>query len=289
MATSRRRGSTESCPRRRSRGCRSTCARCTPSRSPATTRFRVRRSPAAADSYQGSVASGLVRHARSVGVLVDQIESVPGLTQRRTVALVGVGDLGHALAGYAGFISRRFRFAALLDADPARVGERINGLAVHHIDEIDLIVRDHGIQIAVIATPVRAAQAVADRLVAAGVTSILNFAPCVLGVPERGQHPQGRPSTADPSPSRAARVPDRRHRQPPPWPAPNGRHRTGWFRDEPAGRGRLAPHRPGGVPRAAHRLARADAAPAAAPRCSSPYVAEAVVLSTETGSKSTRP
>jgi redox-sensing transcriptional repressor len=119
-----------------------------------------------------------------VGVLVDQIESVLGLTERRAVALVGVGNLGHALAGYAGFASRGFRFAALLDADAARVGERINGLRVHHIDDIDSIVRDHGIQIAVIATPVHAAQAVVDRLVAAGVTSILNFAPCVLTVPD---------------------------------------------------------------------------------------------------------
>ncbi|HEY7222704.1 MAG TPA: redox-sensing transcriptional repressor Rex [Micromonosporaceae bacterium] len=119
-----------------------------------------------------------------VAVLVDQIESVLGLTERRAVALVGVGNLGHALAGYAGFTSRGFRFAALLDADPSRVGERINGLAVHHIDSIDALVRDHGIQIAVIATPVHVAQDVADRLVAAGVTSILNFAPCVLAVPD---------------------------------------------------------------------------------------------------------
>jgi redox-sensing transcriptional repressor len=119
-----------------------------------------------------------------VEVLVGQIESVLGLTERRAVALVGVGNLGHALAGYAGFISRGFRFAALLDADPARVGERINGLRVHHIDEVDSVVRDHCIQIAVIATPVHAAQAVAERLVAAGVTSILNFAPCVLSVPD---------------------------------------------------------------------------------------------------------
>lgn len=119
-----------------------------------------------------------------VEVLVGQIESVLGLTERRAVALVGVGNLGHALAGYAGFVSRGFRFAALLDADPERVGERIYGLRVHHIDEVDSVVRDHGIQIAVIATPVHAAQAVADRLVAAGVTSILNFAPCVLTVPD---------------------------------------------------------------------------------------------------------
>ena len=59
-----------------------------------------------------------------------------GLTQRRAVALVGVGNLGHALAGYDGFASRGFRIAALLDADPSRVGEEINGLVVRHIDEL---------------------------------------------------------------------------------------------------------------------------------------------------------
>ena len=119
-----------------------------------------------------------------IAVLVGQIESVLGLTHRRAVALVGVGNLGHALAGYAGFASRGFRIAALLDADPARVGEKINGLVVHHIDDLDSVVADHYINIAVIATPSHAAQHVADRLVAAGVTSILNFAPCVLAVPD---------------------------------------------------------------------------------------------------------
>jgi len=119
-----------------------------------------------------------------VELLIEQIESVLGLTQRRAVALVGVGNLGHALAGYDGFASRGFRIAALLDADLARVGERINGLVIHHIDDLDLIVADRHITIAVIATPAYAAQAVANRLVAAGVTSILNFAPCVLAVPD---------------------------------------------------------------------------------------------------------
>ncbi len=119
-----------------------------------------------------------------VDVLVCQIESVLGLTQRRAVALVGVGNLGHALAGYGGFASRGFRIGALLDADPARVGEKINGLAVRHIDDLDNIMAEQHINIAVIATPAHAAQFVADRLVAAGVTSILNFAPCVLSVPE---------------------------------------------------------------------------------------------------------
>jgi redox-sensing transcriptional repressor len=119
-----------------------------------------------------------------VTLLIDQIEHVLGLNQRRSVALVGVGNLGHALAGYAGFASRGFRIAALFDADPSRVGEHINGLVVHHIDELPAVVAAEEIAIGVVATPAIAAQAVVDELVACGVTSILNFAPCVLSVPE---------------------------------------------------------------------------------------------------------
>ncbi|GGM12743.1 MULTISPECIES: redox-sensing transcriptional repressor Rex [Micromonospora] len=118
-----------------------------------------------------------------VALLIEQIEYVLGLTQRRGVALVGVGNLGHALAGYDGFVSRGFRIAALLDADPQRVGEEINGLVVRHVDELPRIAAEEAIAIGVIATPAPAAQAVADQLVAVGVTSILNFAPCVLSVP----------------------------------------------------------------------------------------------------------
>ncbi|MFC7547338.1 redox-sensing transcriptional repressor Rex [Plantactinospora sp. GCM10030261] len=116
--------------------------------------------------------------------LVEQIEFVLGLTQRRAVALVGIGNLGHALAGYAGFGSRGFRIAALFDADTARVGEQINGLVVRHIDDLPRYAAEERIAIGVIATPAAAAQRVADLLVAAGVTSILNFAPCVLVVPD---------------------------------------------------------------------------------------------------------
>lgn len=116
--------------------------------------------------------------------LIEQIEHVLGLKIGRTVALVGLGNLGHALAGYAGFASRGFQIAALFDADPARIGEKIHGLSVRHIDELASTVLQERISIGVIATPARAAQSVADQLVAAGVTSILNFAPCVLAVPE---------------------------------------------------------------------------------------------------------
>ena len=100
------------------------------------------------------------------------------------MALVGVGNLGHALANYGGFSSRGFRIAALFDADQARVGEPINGLEVRHISELATVAAAESIAIGVIATPAAAAQDVADALVAAGVTSILNFAPTVLQVPE---------------------------------------------------------------------------------------------------------
>jgi redox-sensing transcriptional repressor len=118
-----------------------------------------------------------------VALLIEQIEYILGLDQRRAVCLVGVGNLGHALAGYDGFASRGFRIVALFDADPVKVGERINGMTVRHIDELRRVAVEEAIAIGVIATPASAAQAVADELVAAGVTSILNFAPCVLSVP----------------------------------------------------------------------------------------------------------
>jgi redox-sensing transcriptional repressor len=116
--------------------------------------------------------------------LVRQIEHVLGLDQRRNVALIGVGNLGHALAGYAGFASRGFRVAALFDIDEARIGERLGELEVTHLDELAETVAAERIAIGVITTPAKAAQMVADRLVEAGVGSILNFAPCVLAVPD---------------------------------------------------------------------------------------------------------
>ena len=115
--------------------------------------------------------------------LVGHISTVLGLTQRWSVVLVGVGNLGHALAGYGGFASRGFRIAGLLDADRNRVGEVIAGVPVQHMDDLAEVVRNGDVSIGVIATPAAAAQEVCDRLVEAGVTSILNFAPAVLQVP----------------------------------------------------------------------------------------------------------
>jgi redox-sensing transcriptional repressor len=120
-----------------------------------------------------------------VEFLVYQISRALGLTQHYSVVIVGVGNLGHALAGYGGFGTRGFRVAALVDADRARVGETIAGIEVRHVDELETIVKEQEVSIGVIATPASAAQDVCDRLVSCGVTSVLNFAPVVLAVPEQ--------------------------------------------------------------------------------------------------------
>ncbi|MEY9874107.1 redox-sensing transcriptional repressor [Streptacidiphilus sp. MAP12-33] len=133
-------------------------------------------------SYLGSYGTRGVGY--DVEYLVYQISRELGLTQDWPVVIVGIGNLGHALANYGGFASRGFRVAALLDADAALTGQLVAGLPVRHTDEMEEIVRSERVSIGVITTPPVAAQQVCDRLVAAGVTSILNFAPTVLNVPD---------------------------------------------------------------------------------------------------------
>ena len=119
-----------------------------------------------------------------VDVLLECIAAELGLTEDRSVILIGVGNLGHALAGYGGFHARGFRIVALVDADPERVGERVGGVVVRPAEELEQVIQECQATIGIICTPADAAQEVCDRLVAAGVTSILNFAPTVLSVPE---------------------------------------------------------------------------------------------------------
>lgn len=133
-------------------------------------------------SYIGSNGTRGVGY--EVRRLVHQIEYTLGLTHRHAVALVGVGNLGHALAGYPGFSTRGFPLCALFDVDPDLVGIHINGILVEHIDRIREVCVQHGVTIGVIATPGVSAQKVCDQLVASGVRSILNFAPVVLQVPD---------------------------------------------------------------------------------------------------------
>ena len=120
-----------------------------------------------------------------VAYLIHQIRRELGLTQDWPIVIAGIGNLGHALANYRGFPERGFSVAALVEVDPAKVGQRIGSLPVHHVDDLPALVRDHGITIGVIATPAAAAQEIADQMVQAGIRSILNFAPAVITVPDR--------------------------------------------------------------------------------------------------------
>jgi len=115
--------------------------------------------------------------------LIAQIDRALGVEENWSVAIVGVGNLGRALTNSAGFASRGFHITALFDVDPAVVGEEIHGLTVRHMDEIAALRPGERPDIGVITTPGWAAQGVADLLVRAGVTSLLNFAPRVLAVP----------------------------------------------------------------------------------------------------------
>lgn len=116
--------------------------------------------------------------------LLDRLSSVLGLDRPWRVLLVGAGNLGRALASYGGFAARGFEVVAVVDADPARAGGEIAGLPIESVERLAAIVAEQEVDIAVVAVPAGAAQEVADRLVAAGVRSILNFAPAHLEVPD---------------------------------------------------------------------------------------------------------
>jgi redox-sensing transcriptional repressor len=119
-----------------------------------------------------------------VDYLIYQVSRELGLTQDWPVIIVGAGNLGRALANYGGFATRGFHVAALVDADPLLVGTVIAGHRVYGTTDIERAVARYHVMIGAITVPATAAQDTCNRLVAAGVTSILNFAPVVLNVPD---------------------------------------------------------------------------------------------------------
>ena len=134
-------------------------------------------------SYLGSYGTRGVGY--DVEYLLFQMSRELGLTQDWPVVIVGIGNLGQALANYGGFGDRGFPVRRPRSTPTRQViGTEVHGVAVRHIDELPEIVAELDIAIGIIATPAAAAQDVADRLVAAGVPSILNFAPAVISVPE---------------------------------------------------------------------------------------------------------
>ena len=132
-------------------------------------------------SYFGSFGRrGLgynVQHLR------EEIRAILGLDRRWRVAVAGAGNIGAALLAYRGFEKQGFDVVAVFDRDAARVGHAFGEHVVRDIGELPAVVAREVIEIGVIATPLRAAQEVADAFVAAGVRGILNFAPRKLFVP----------------------------------------------------------------------------------------------------------
>lgn len=133
-------------------------------------------------SYLGSFGT------RGVGYDVESLSSyiaaALGLGSEHRLAIVGVGNLGHALANYSGYAARGFCLVALLDADPSVVGREAAGLMVEHVDELERVLGERDVSMVILATPGSAAQAVAERVVACGVREILSFSPVALQLPD---------------------------------------------------------------------------------------------------------
>jgi redox-sensing transcriptional repressor len=120
----------------------------------------------------------------NVASLSAELQRILNVDHEWQVALVGIGDLGRALAHYGGFTHRGFRITHLFDVDPKKIGEEIQGHKIEPLDQIATVLKRDKIQLAMITTPADEAQTVADLLVQAGVKAILNYAPTVISVPE---------------------------------------------------------------------------------------------------------
>ncbi len=120
----------------------------------------------------------------SVGRLREELGAILGTDQLRNIMMVGVGNLGRALLAYKGFDRHGTRFAVAFDTDARKIGSTVAGVPVKPLSDVERLVEEHGIELALIAVPATAAQDVVDSLVAAGIKAILNFAPRALTAPK---------------------------------------------------------------------------------------------------------
>lgn len=124
-----------------------------------------------------------------VDQLIDRLSGLLGLDRTHNILIVGAGNLGSALARFLSFDDRSFRVVAAIDNDPAKIGRRIGDIAIHSPAELSEVVARTRAEIAVLAVPPDAAQGIYDRLIAAGIRAVLNFAPTRLsrheGIPTK--------------------------------------------------------------------------------------------------------
>ncbi len=124
---------------------------------------------------------------RGLGYQVDELrvrlQRILGIDRSWRVALVGAGRIGLALYEYPAFESRGYECVAILDADPEKIGQSWGDLTIRRPDELESVIQELGVDLAILAVPASAAQEIAGRAVAAGIKGILNFAPIRLNVP----------------------------------------------------------------------------------------------------------
>ena len=118
-----------------------------------------------------------------VATLIERVQHILGTSQRWKVIVVGAGQLGHALLGYPGFTQRGFDIVAAFDADDGKVGTQIGDVPVRSMDDLESVVKEAGVVLAMLAVPAEAAQGAADCLAAAGIRGIVNFASARVEVP----------------------------------------------------------------------------------------------------------
>jgi redox-sensing transcriptional repressor len=139
------------------------------------------------DQVRKDLSHLATRGTRGVGydvrALIAETSQILGLDEERTVVLVGVGNLGRALAAYEGFAPQGFRLVAVLDVDETVIGSEVAGITVAHLDTLPEIARREQVEMGVVAVPGHAAQSVVDAMVAAGLSTVLNFAPVHVRVP----------------------------------------------------------------------------------------------------------
>jgi len=116
--------------------------------------------------------------------LIEKIKQILNINQVWNIAVVGIGDVGHALARYNGFVNRGFKVTAIFDSNEKKVGTEVQGLVIRDIKDLKDVIHKEEIKIAAVATPASAAQSVTDSLVENGIKAILNYAPIYLKVPD---------------------------------------------------------------------------------------------------------
>ncbi len=119
----------------------------------------------------------------NVNSLLTKLREILGIDRQWRLCLVGVGRLGQAIAEYGGFGPQGFEIVAAFDASPDVVGRQVGGVNIHHIDELETYLRSARVDIGIVAVPAAVAQSVVEKLVAAGIRAILNYAPITAHVP----------------------------------------------------------------------------------------------------------